>query len=163
MVRRIAIATMVICALYSFSAYAEDGGKPLVGSWKLTSWVLQVVGESSREPFGPNAKGRLVITAGGEWIIILTGSNRHPAKTTEDKAALLDSVLAYSGKYTVEGDKITTRVDVSANEVYSGANQVQSRFFKVEGDKLTINTGEIVSAAIPGKRVVATLTFERER
>ena len=122
-----------------------------------------MIGEDSREPYGPNPKGRLVITPEGHWIAILTGANRRPAKTAEEKAALLDSSLAYSGRYTIEGDKVTTRVDMSTNEIFTGANQDQTRFFKVEGDKLLLRTPEIASAVLPGKKVVGTLNWERER
>jgi hypothetical protein len=72
-------------------------------------------------------------------------------------------MLAYSGKYRIDGNKITTRVDMSSNEVYTGANQDQTRFFRVEGDKLDIRTPEIASAVLPGKKIVGTLCFERER
>jgi len=144
-------------------AFADEVQKQLVGTWKLTAWIVQVIGEGSREPYGPNPKGRLVITPEGHWIIVLTGANRQPAKTIDEKAALLDSMLAYSGKYRIEGDKITTRVEMSSNEIYTGANQDQTRFFKVEGDRLALRTPEISSAVLPGKKVVGTINFERER
>jgi len=157
------IALIMSWGLLTPVALADDAQKQLVGTWKLTAWLVQVIGEDSREPYGPNPKGRLVITPEGHWIAVITGANRRPAKTTDEKAALLDSMLAYSGKYTIEGDKITTRVDMSSNEIYTGANQVQTRFFKVEGDKLALRTPEIASAVLPGKRVVGTLSWERER
>jgi hypothetical protein len=72
-------------------------------------------------------------------------------------------VLAYSGVYTVEADKITTHVEMSSNEIYTGANQNQTRFFRIEGDKLTLRTPEIASAVRPGQKAVGTLTFVRER
>jgi hypothetical protein len=144
-------------------AFADDAAKQLIGTWKLTAWTLQVIGEDTREPFGPNPKGRLVLTPEGHWMVIITGANRHPAKSTDAKAALLDSVLAYSGKYTIAGDKITITIDMSSNEVFTGANRVQTRFFKFDGDNLTIQTGEIASAALPGKKVIGTNIFERER
>jgi hypothetical protein len=143
-------------------ASADDVSKQLIGSWKLTDWVLQVVGEGNREPFGPNPKGRLVLTPEGHWTVIITGANRHPAKTNDEKLALFDSVLAYSGLYTVEGDRIIVKVDMSSNEVFTGVNQIQTRFFTLEGDKLTIRTPEMTSAALPGKKVVGTNTFLRE-
>jgi hypothetical protein len=37
------------------------------------------------------------------------------------------------------------------------------RFFKVEGDKLSIRTAEQISSVLVGKKVVGTLTWERER
>ena len=141
----------------------DDVVSQLVGTWKATAWFVEVVGEGRREPFGPNPKGRLVITPEGHWIVILTGAHRRPARTDDEKAALLDSLLAYSGKYTIDGDKITTRIDVSSNEIFTGANRDQTRFFELEGDKLTVRTPEIVSAALPGKRVVGIITWERER
>lgn len=56
-----------------------------------------------------------------------------------------------------------TPVDMSPNEIYTGANQTQVRFFKLDGDKLSIRSPEIASAALPGKRVVAILMWDRER
>ena len=156
------MALIISCSLLTPVAFADEVQKQLVGTWRLTAWSVQVIGEMSREPYGPNPKGRLVITPEGHWIIVLTGANRQPAKTTDEKAALLDSMLAYSGKSRTEGDKIITRVDMSSNEIYTGANQDQARFFKVEGDKLTLRTPEISSAVLPGKKVVGTLNFERE-
>jgi hypothetical protein len=50
---------------------------------------------------------------------------------------------------------------MSGNELLTGQDQV--RFFKLEGDKLTIRTAEQASSVYPGKRVVGTLTWERER
>jgi hypothetical protein len=72
-------------------------------------------------------------------------------------------MLAYSGIYTVEGDRITTHVEMSSNEVYTGANQDQTRFFPIEGDRLTLRTPEIASAVRVGQKAVGTITFERER
>ncbi|HEY6241279.1 MAG TPA: lipocalin-like domain-containing protein [Burkholderiales bacterium] len=145
------------------AASAHDVAGQLIGTWKATAWIVEVVGEDSREPFGPNPKGRLVITREGHWIVILTAANRLPARTVDEKATLLDSLLAYSGKYTIDGDKITTRIDVSSNEIFTGPNRDQTRFFELEGDRLTIRTPEIASAALPGKKVVGIITWERER
>jgi hypothetical protein len=163
---RVLLAFMALITSWTLhipAALADEVQKQLVGTWKLTGWVVQVIGEDSREPYGPNPKGRLVITTEGHWIVVLTGANRRPARTTDEKAALLDSMLAYSGKYRIEGDKITTRVDMSSNEIYTGANQDQTRFFKVDGDRLALRTPEIASAVLSGKKVVGTLSWERER
>ena len=152
----------LVVSFLSLNSYASDVPPELVGTWKLTSWTVQAVGEDSREPFGPNAKGRIVITKDGYWTAVLTGANRRPAKTVDEKAALLDTLLAYSGKYSVVDDQITILVDMSSNEIYTGTNQRQTRFFKIEGNKLSIRTAEMASAALPGKRVVVTLACERE-
>ena len=64
---------------------------------------------------------------------------------------------------SVEGDKITIHVDMSSNEIYTGANQDQTRFFRMEGNRLILRTPEIASAVRPGQKAVGTITFERER
>jgi hypothetical protein len=155
------VALITSWSLLTPVALADDATKQLVGTWKLTAWVVQVIGEDSREPYGPNPKGRLIMTPEGHWMLLITGASRRPAKTTDEKAALLDSMIANSGKYRIEGAKITIRADMSSNEI--GANEDQTRFFKVDGDKLALRTPEIASAVLPGKKVVGTLHWERER
>jgi hypothetical protein len=162
MVRHIALFIASFYFLGSGFAFAGDAAKQITGTWKLISWLTKFDGGDTVEPYGPNAKGRLVLTPEGQWIIILTGADRKPAKTNDEKAALLDSVLAYSGMYTVEGNRIITRVDMSSNEIYTGPNQTQTRFFTVEGNKLILRTPEIVSAVRAGQKAVGTITFERE-
>jgi len=144
-------------------ALAQDSAKQLVGTWKVTSLVSKFVGEPATDTFGPNPKGRRVLTPDGYWIIIITRADRVPAKTSDEKAALLDSMLAYSGKYTIDGDRLTTRVDMSWHEIYTGERQNLTRFFSVEGDKLVIRTGQIVSSTVrQGELVEGILTLERE-
>ena len=163
MKRILALVFATCCLFWTGFSFADDAAKQLAGTWKVVSLLTKFDGGDTVESFGPNPKGRLVLTPEGQWIIILTGANRGPAKNLEEKAALLDSMLAYSGKYTTEGNRMTIRVDMSWNEIYSGANQNQTRFFNIEGDKLIIRSPEIVSAVRPGQKAVATLTLERER
>jgi hypothetical protein len=94
-------------------------------------------------------------------VFVIVGANRKPAANDGESAALLKTLLAYTGKFTIDGDKFTTKVDMSGNELLTGQEQV--RYFKLDGDKLSIRTAEQVSSIYPGKRVVGTLTWERER
>jgi Lipocalin-like domain len=161
MLRLIAFALAAYCYLQSGFAMADEAAKQLVGSWRLTSWVIQVVGGEATEPFGPNPKGRAVFTSDGFSAFMIARPDRKPATNDSDSAALLKSLMVYTGKFTVDGDKLTTNVDLSWNEILTGTAQI--RFFKLEGDKLSIRTAEQVSAVYPGKKVVGTLTWERER
>src|SRR5215468_7074113 len=113
----LALAVATSCVVCTGFSRAQDVAQ-LTGTWKLVSWSTKFDGGDAVEPYGPNPKGRLVLTPDGYWIIILTGANRKPAKAIEEKAALLDSMIAYTGKFTVEGDTITTHVDTSSNEIY---------------------------------------------
>src|SRR5215469_14229391 len=152
MVRVFALALAACFYLQPGITFAQDAAKQLVGTWKLTSAPSTFDAGDTIEGFGPNPKGRLVITSEGHWIVIITRADRGPAKNSDEKAALLDSMLAYSGKYTIDGDRIMTRVDISHTEIFSGALQIQTRFFSVEGDKLVLRTGLIPSSIRPGQK-----------
>jgi hypothetical protein len=161
MARLVALALLAYCSLQSGFARADDTPMQLIGSWKLSSWVIQIIGGDRTEPFGPNPKGRAVFTPDGYVVFVIVAANRKPATNDEESAALLKSLMAYTGKFTIDGDKFTTKVDISWNELFTGQDQV--RFFKLEGDKLFIRTAELASAVYPGKKVVGTLIWERER
>ncbi len=161
MVRLLAFALAAYCYLQPGLALAQDLARQLAGSWKLSSWTIQIIGGELTEPFGPNPKGRAVFTPDGYVAFVIAAANRKPATNNEESAALLKTLLAYTGKFTIDGDKFTTKVDVSWNEFLTGQDQV--RFFKLEGDKLSVRTAEQASAVYPGKKVVGTLIWERER
>jgi hypothetical protein len=161
MVRLFAVAVAVYHYLAPGAAVAQDKAKQLAGSWKLTSWTIQIIGGDITEPFGHNPKGRALITPDGYAAFVIAAANRKPAANDADSAALLKTLMVYTGPFTIEGDKFTTKVDISWNEFLTGQDQV--RFFKLEGDKLTIRTAEQTSAVYPGKKVVGTLSWERER
>ena len=160
--KRILAFVFATCCLFPTGfSFADDAANQLAGTWKVVSLITNFDGGDAVEPFGSNPKGRLVLTPEGQWIIILTRADRGPATNLEDKAALLDSMLGYSGKYSVEGNRMTIRVDMSWNEINTGSNL--TRFFTVVGEKLTIRTGQIASAIRPGQKAEGILTFERER
>jgi hypothetical protein len=161
MCRVVALIITAYCSLLPVFALADDTAKHLVGSWKLSSWVTQIIGGETLEPFGPNPKGRLVITPEGYMTALIVAANRKAAANNDERAALLNSMLAYTGKLAIDGDKITIKTDLSWNEILTGQDQV--RFVKVEGDNLSIRTAEQASAVFPGKRVVGILTWVRER
>jgi hypothetical protein len=161
MVRLGVFAVAAFCYLQPVPAFAQDVAKQLAGSWKLTSWTIQIIDGETTQPFGPNPKGRAVFTPDGFSAFMIARPDRKPATNDADSVALLKSLMVYTGKFTVDGDKLTTHVDLSWNEILTGTAQV--RFFKLEGDKLSIRTAEQTSAVYPGKKVVGTLTWERER
>jgi len=161
MVRLAAFAVAAYCYVQPVLAFAQDAAKQLAGSWKLTSWTIQVIDGEATQPFGPNPKGRAVFTPDGFSAFMIARPDRKPATNDADSAALLKSLMVYTGKFAVDGDKLTTNVDLSWNEILTGTAQV--RYFKLEGDKLSIRTAEQASAVYPGKKVIGTLTWERER
>lgn len=161
MARLVAFALAAYCYLQPGLALAQDTTKQLAGSWRLNAWTIQIIGEETTEPFGPNPQGRALFTPDGYVAFIIVAANRKPAANNEESAGLLKTLLAYTGKFTIDGDRFTTKVDISWNELLTGQEQV--RYFKLEGDKLSIRTAQQASAVYPGKKVVGTLIWERER
>lgn len=93
-------------------------------------------------------------------MVVLTGEGRTTPTTDPDRADLFKSVVAYTGMYRVEGDKWLTRVDVSWNPAWVGTEQ--TRFFRVDGERLQESTPVMQWAARPEKGMVRfILTYER--
>jgi hypothetical protein len=158
-----AFASMLLVGLVApehSAAAVDDDADNLVGVWKLESFSLQVLGEQPTEIFGQHPIGYLILTVEGRMMTIITRADRKPATTVNERAALLDSMVSYTGRYKVEHDRIIIRPDVAWNEIYSGTEQI--RYYTLNGDKLSVRTGEQLSAVLPGKRVVGTLTYKRE-
>src|SRR4051812_35388720 len=151
MARLVALLVALYCYFQFGPVFADDTSKQLVGSWKLTSWTIQIVGGDATEPFGPHPKGRALFTPDGYAAFIIVGANRKPATNNDETAALLKSLLVYTGKFTIDGDKFTTKVDMSGNELLTGQDQV--RFFQLEGGRLSIRTAEQISSVYQGKKV----------
>ena len=68
---------------------------------------------------------------------------------------------AYTGRYRVEGDKWTTRVDASWNVEWTGTDQ--ERTFVVDGDRLKVVAQWNRNALYGGKMTRGILIFEREK
>ncbi len=87
------------------------GQQSLVGTYKLVSLVANVDGKPY-EPMGKAAHGYLMLRP-THFIYFITSENRKFGTSVEDKAALLDSLVAYAGTYRVEGNKLIQTIEVS--------------------------------------------------
>ena len=143
-----------------FSGLADDRAK-LIGTWKLVSWVNEFQETAERRPgLGGKTSGWTIFTAEGRMIGLITAEGRKPAKTMEERAALFNTMLSYTGMYRIEADKFITKVDHSWNEAWTGTEQV--RFYKLDGDKLEIISAWVRATTIPGEPMVrGILTWER--
>ncbi len=94
-------------------SFAEDPSK-LVGIWKLLAYEVEVQATGQKGPvMGQNPTGYIIFTPDGRVMPVLTGEGRKAAKTIEDRAELLNTLVSYTGMYRVEGDKWITKVDVA--------------------------------------------------
>jgi len=155
----------IMCALVlllaTFSAFASE---ELYGTWKLVSFTQETVATGAKTNlFGDAPKGFISYSRDGRMYAILAKDERPKptdmSKVTNDqRVELFNSMAAYAGTFTVDGQTVTHSVDISWNENWTGTDQ--KRNFKVKGRKLYISTNQIPSG-IDGKLVVLVLEWEK--
>jgi hypothetical protein len=152
-------ALLIFLAL-SRPLFAADANG-LIGTWKLVSWQVIVEKEPPQNVFGVHPKGFLVLTREGRSIVVTTAENRRGGMRDAERAALHKSMLAYSGRYRIEGNDFITLVDVSWNEEWNGTEQ--RRHFRIEGDKLFIESAPAPSIISPGKTDFRRIVWQRDK
>jgi hypothetical protein len=134
----------------------------IVGTWKLVSVMYEDQQSKELTPvLGKNPKGSQVATADGRWLALVTAEGRKIPQTDEERAQALRSMIAYSGRYRVEGDKVITKVEIAWNVSWVGGEQV--RFVRFEGDKLYIESPPMPHPNVGGRVVRVIVTWEREK
>ena len=132
------LGLIVAICLAAQPSVADDGSK-LLGIWKLVSYEVEIQATGQKAPvMGEHPTGYVAFLPEGRVFFVLTGEARKPAKTDQERAELLNTLVAYSGTYRVEGDKWITRVDVAWNPEWVGTEQARS--FTVDGDLLQVLT-----------------------
>ena len=125
-------------SLFAQPSFGDDRDKVL-GTWKLVSYEVEVQANGQKGPvMGQNPTGYVVFTPEGRVFFVLTGEARKPAKTDQERAELLSTLVAYTGTYRVEGDKWITKVEVAWNPEWVGTEQ--ARNFTLEGERLQVLT-----------------------
>ncbi|HET6460847.1 MAG TPA: lipocalin-like domain-containing protein [Syntrophales bacterium] len=156
------VAALILILVSSQVCFADDGAK-IVGVWKLISFEVEIQATGQKEfVMGKNPTGYAIFTSEGRVWFVLTGEGRKSPKTIQDRAKLLDSLVAYTGTYHLEGDTWITRIDVAWNPGWVGTEQ--KRFFKVEGDRLSVLTPWRIMPNFPEKGMTRNINiFERVR
>ncbi len=129
---------MFILYFVAQPSFADDRSK-VVGLWKLVSYEVEIQATGQK-----------------------TGEARKPAKTDQERADLLGTLVAYTGAYRIEGDKWVTKVEVAWNPEWVGTEQARS--FKIEDDRLQVLTPWRVMPNWADKGMTRSIvTFEREK
>ena len=138
-------------------------GPAVHGVWKLVAYEVEFQATGQKEPvMGERPTGYVVFIPEGRVWFVLTGEGRKPAKTVQERADLLSTLIAYTGTYRVEGDRWVTKVDVAWNPEWVGTEQ--SRSFKVEGNRLQVLTPWRIMPNWADKGMSRSIvTFEREK
>ena len=140
-------------------AVAQDAS--LIGIWKLVAFENRVDNEPPIFQLGAHPTGYINFTREGRVMLVLTGEGRKAGTGDAERAAPHKTMFAYTGKYLVEGKNLIIAVDVSWNEAWNGTEI--RRVFRMEGDKLFVETAPAPSFNFPGKTSVVTAIFDRDR
>jgi hypothetical protein len=134
--------------------------RSVVGVWRLLSFDTQLDG-GPQSPYWVKPEGHLVITPTRLMTVLTAGDRKQPPNLmdSEPMAAAYKTVIAYDGRYRIEGDRLITTVDESAIPAWKGSEQ--GRIIKFDGDHLVLTTVPAPFVGDPSKTIVARLVWER--
>ena len=131
--------------------------KSMSGTWKLVSLQFEDADtKQRRDMYGPKPQGYLILTEAGRMMALLTSNERTPA---HDEAALFKSMMAYTGNYRLDNDKLVIQVDVAWHPGWIGSEQI--RFFQLDGDLLSIASAVQSHPMFPGQTGRGVMVWQR--
>jgi hypothetical protein len=140
---------------------AVNEAQQIVGTWKLVSVMYEDQETKALTPImGDNPRGFQIATQDGRWLALATPSGRKTPETDAERAQAFRTMIAYSGRYRVEGSTITTKVEAAWNESWVGGEQV--RHIRFEGDRLFIESPPMPHPNMFGKIVRVIVVWQRE-
>jgi hypothetical protein len=141
---RTAILAMAEFIVFSAGVLGRTNDK-LVGTWKLVSASsTSSAGERSETPYGPSPVGFLTYTGDGRVTALISYGGRKPLSVggtsapLEEQAEAFKTFLAYAGRYTLSGDKVTHHIEISSIQNYVNRDLVRS--VKFQDDRIILVT-----------------------
>ena len=125
---------------------------------RLSAVVEDLQTKEQTPLFGERPKGYLILLPTGRMMALLVSEGRSPPQTDEERSKAYRSMVAYTGKYTVEGNTWTTKPDAAWNESYM---RDQVRKFTLDSDKLIVETQPAFSPDF-GKVVRFTVVWQKD-
>jgi hypothetical protein len=140
---------------------------PLVGTWRLRSWISIDADGTVSHPMGDDAEGLLVYTVEGAMITTI-GSRGRPRLATDDvtsgsadeRLAAAGSFIAYSGRYDRDGTDVIHHVEMSLFPNWVGGLQVRHVTLSDDGETLTLSSEPLL---VNGRLASQRLTWHRLR
>ena len=166
MTRRHATVIILVWALLTLRdatpSLADDTDK-LIGTWKLVSAVSEELATGQKTNFYEGTPiGFITYGADGRVMTVIADSPRKKPSgavaTAVEAEALFRSMAAYAGTYTIKGNQVIHRPDVSWNETWTGTDQV--REYKFDGERLILATSPSPNPR-SGKMSVRSLVWEK--
>ncbi len=133
----------------------------IVGTWSLMSVAYedQATGERT-SVYGEHPKGIQIATSEGRWLALMTAEGRVVPNSDAERANALKTMIAYTGRYRVEGGNVITKVEAAWNEAWVGTEQV--RAIRFEGETLLLQSPPMPHPNIGGRLVRVIVAWEPE-
>ena len=113
----------------------------LVGSWILMSLTA---GDGSKEPYGPDPKGTMMVDANGRFSITVVrsdlprfASNNRMTGTSGENTAIVQGCIAYFGTYSIDEATHVITVNVEGSTFPNFDGGTQTRILSFSGDEMT--------------------------
>jgi hypothetical protein len=137
----------------------------IVGTWRLVSFIEEETeSKAAHKTFGDSPLGLLTYTPDGHMMVFFADPSRKPTaalKPTDAEASqLYQTMIAYAGRYTFDGEKITHHIDISWNQAWNGTDQW--RYVEAKNNRLTLTTAPFVSPFL-NEQIVATSIWEQAK
>ena len=146
----------------SQSATAAWNKDDLFGSWRVVSAKgYQVDADGTKTENETALDGVIIFTPQHRMIAFVTHLGRKPAKDDAETLALFRTMVAYTGRFTLEPGKYQVKLDFTSSQM--NLDEPQVRLYRIEGDTLTIDVPEHNSLFDPGKRNSNQLIAIREK
>jgi hypothetical protein len=149
----------LICGLILVLLVASPsfGQQSLVGTYKMVSQTLMVDGVSS-DPMGKAPKGYLLLTP-TRAVFFFTAENRKFGTSATEKVGLFETLVAWSGAYRVEANKLIIKVDASWVESWNGKEQVRN--WELSGNRLILSQDSMPYPRDPSKMANVRQVWEK--
>lgn len=155
----------VPCRPQARAGQAVSVQQQILGTWTLVSYVREdVESRAKSDVMGAHPSGYIHYGPDGRMIVVITGSGRKkPAgsvATPAEAEALIRSMLAYAGSYTIDiqAKTVSHQIDVSWDESRTGGSFVRN--YDLEGDRLTLTT-QPENDPVTGNKTIRTLTWQK--
>jgi hypothetical protein len=121
--------------------------------WRLIASDVVVEGSGERtELLGPEPYAYEIFEAGGRMMVIRQAKNRTPGTSTATMAELFRSMVAYSGKWSIDREKFVTEVEIAADPDWAGTTRV--RYYTFDGLTLSLRTPPLELPTLRGRKAV---------
>jgi len=139
----------------------EELQRRIVGTWKLVSVAYEDQATGERTPvYGEHPKGIQIATPEGRWLALMTAEGRGVPNTDSERAQALKTMIAYTGRYRVEGGNVITKVEAAWIEAWVGGEQVRAVGF--DGERLLLQSPPMPHPNINGRVVRVIVAWARE-